>query len=325
MRVRLLYGAGVLARLQLDLTAAQRFAEEQQRLARSLGDRQGIADSCGVMGWVEEFLGNYQKALNCFNKRLTLSRALDNRRGVAYALRGLGETATALGMYDEADAWLNEALTIFLQLGDQRYVAQLWNDLGQLARHANRLAVAEPFFQLSLTAHRRLNDKHGIATALLNLSRLALMRQDGEGAAYHREAAQSLREMADKLLHAALWSNQARLAVWAGNGDEADIAILQALRLRRELNHRPGVVEDLEQCAETAFAKHQAVRALCLWAAADHFRSTMQMPLPRSEQSLYAQRLELARVHLDQAEALAAWQAGQVMSWEQAILYALGE
>ncbi|MFN3334151.1 MAG: ATP-binding protein, partial [Caldilinea sp.] len=130
MRVRLLYGAGVLARLQLDLTAAQHFAKEQQRLAQRLGDHQGIADSYGVMGWVEEFLGNYQKALNFFNKRLALSRTLGNQRGIAYALRGLGETATALGMYKEADAWLNEALTIFLQLGDRRYVAQLWNDLG---------------------------------------------------------------------------------------------------------------------------------------------------------------------------------------------------
>ncbi|GIV69760.1 tetratricopeptide repeat protein [Caldilinea sp.] len=326
VRLRLLYGAGVLARLQIDLNAARRFAEEQLHLARRLDDRQGIADGYGVLGWIEEFLGNYQTALNCFTERLTLSRALNNSRGIAYALRGLGETATSLGRYGEAEAWLHEALTIFLQLGDQRYVAQIWNDLGVLAHHANRPGIAAPYFQLSLAVHRRLDDKHGVAMTLLHLSRCAALQQDIPGAvAYHDAATQQVRGAADRLLQAALWSNQARLAFENGNCDEADVAAAQALRLRRELNHRPGVVEDLEQCAATALARRHATRAVCLWSAAEHFRTLMQMPLPLSDQTLHAQRLALAHSQLTQAEFLAAWQAGGAMSWEQATIYAIGE
>jgi predicted ATPase/transcriptional regulator with XRE-family HTH domain len=326
VRVRLLYGAGVLARLQLDLPAAQRFAEEQQRLAQRLDDRQGIADSYGVLGWVEEFLGNYQKALNCFNKRLTLSRALGNQRGVAYALRGLGETATALGMYSEADAWLNEALTIFLQLGDRRYVAQIWNDLGMLAYDVNKPGVAESYFQLSLATYRSVNDRHGIVTLLLNLSRLLLIQGDLSGAdAHQEEAAQQIRGLADKLLLASIWSNRARLARHNREWAKAETAVIQALRLRRELNHRPGIVEDLEQCADVALAIHHATRAVCLRGAAEHFRRLMHRAVPPCEQTFHVQQIECAHMHLSPAEFDAAWQTGQTMSWEQTLAYAIGE
>ncbi|GIK74561.1 MAG: serine/threonine protein kinase [Chloroflexota bacterium] len=326
VRVRLLYGAGVLARLQLDLTAARHFAEEQQRLAQRLDDRQGIADSYGVMGWVEEFLGNYQKALNCFNKRLMLFRALGNQRGIAYALRGLGEAATALGMYDEADAWLNEALTIFLQLGDRRYAAQLWNDLGVLAYDVNKPGVAESYFQLSLTTYRSVNDRHGIVKLLLNLSRLSLLQGDLSGAAAHQEeAAQQIRGLADKLLLASIWSNRARLARHNREWTDAESAVTQALRLRRDLNHRPGVVEDLEQFADVAFANLHATRAVCLWSAAERFRRVMHMAVPPCEQTFHVQQIESARLHLAPAEFDAAWRTGQAMSWEHILAYAIGE
>lgn len=326
VRVRLLYGAGVLARLQLDLTAARHFAKEQQRLAQRLDDRQGIADSYGVIGWVEEFLGNYQKALNCFNKRLTLSRALGNQRGIAYALRGLGEAATALGMYDEADAWLNEALTIFLQLGDRRYAAQLWNDLGVLTYDVNKPGVAESYFQLSLTTYRSVNDRHGIVKLLLNQSRLLLLQGEMSGAAAHQEeAAQQIRGLADKLLLASIWSNRARLACHNRKWTDAESAVTQALRLRRDLNHRPGVVEDLEQFAVVAFANLHATRAVCLWSAAERFRRVMHMAMPPCEQTFHVQQIECARLHLSPAEFDAAWRTGRAMSWEQILAYAIGE
>jgi len=326
VRVRLLYGASVLARLQLDLTAAQHFAKEQQRLAQRLDDRQGIADSYGVMGWVEEFLGNYQRALNCFNKRLTLSRALGNQRGVAYALRGLGETATVLGMYNEADAWLNEALTIFLQLGDRRYVAQLWNALGVLAHHVNKPSIAESYFQLSLATYRSVNDRRGIVKSLLNLSKLLLIQGDIPNAAAHQEeAAQQIRGLADKLLLASIWSNRARLASYKHDWAEAESAVIQSLQLRREMNHRPGAVEELEQFADVTFAEHHATLAVCLWSAVDRFRRMMHMAAPPCEQTFHVQQLECAHLHFSPAEFDAAWQTGQAMSWEQTLAYALGE
>lgn len=325
VRVRLLYGAGVLARLQLDLEAAQRFAEEQLHLAQRLGDSRGIADSHGVMGWIAEFTGAYQEAFSHFNERLSISRSLEDQRGVAYALRGLGETATALGRHPEARAWLNEALMIFLRLRDRRYTAQMWNDLGILAHNENEPEIARSYFQRSLAAYHEVNDRHGVALLLLNLSRLALTQHDTPGAvAYHEEAVQQIRRLADKLLTASMWSNQARLEYAAGDLTAAETAIAQAIRLRYELNHRPGIVEDLEQCAALALATHHAIRAVCLWGAAERARSIMHMPAPIRDQALRAQQIDHVRSHLSLAAFESAWQTGWSMSWEQAIGYAIG-
>lgn len=326
MRVRLLYGAGVLARLQLDLEAAQRFAEEQLHLAQRLGDSRGIADSHGVMGWIEEFVGRYQKAFNHFSERLAIFRSLGDQRGIAYALRGLGETATALGMCSEARAWLNEALKIFLRLSDWRYTAQMWNDLGILAHNENEPDIARSYFQLSLAAYRKVHDRHGVASLLLNLSRLALTQHNLPGAvACHEEAVQQIRRLADKLLSAAMWSNQARLAYAAGDLTAAGAAITQAIRLRCEIHHRPGIVEDLEQCATLALATHRTARAVCLWGATEHARNVMHMPLPIRDQTLRAQQIDHARNHLSPAAFDSAWQTGWSMSWEETIGHAIGD
>jgi predicted ATPase len=326
VRIRLLYGAGVLARLQLDLDAAAQFAREQMQLATRLNDLRGLADGYGVLGWIEEFLGNLQQALTFFEQRLTLSRQLHYQRGIAYALRGLGEVATAQGRYVEANTWLQEARHIFAELGDRRYLAQIWQDLGRLAYHENHLERAEIAFQNSLAIYQEVDDRHNMADLWLDLSRLALARDDVAVAVEHQETADRLiQDQVDRLLQAASFMNRARIALRQQHISAARRDLEQALYRFELLHHRAKLVEGIDLSAAVAMAAQQPVHALHLWSAAERFRRQMGLLSPVCEARQRQQQIDALNLQIPVDHFLSIWQAGQEWSLEQAMVEACRE
>lgn len=320
IRIRLLYGAGVLARLQLDLDAAIRFAREQLQRATQLNDLRGLADGYGVLGWIEELLGNLQQAMTFFEQRLLLSRQLNHPRGVAYALRGLGEIATVQGKYVEAGASLQEAFSIFTELGDHRYLAQIWQDLGRLAYHENHLERAEVALQASLTIYQEVGDRYKIADLWLDLSRLALACDDLALAVAHQEAAARLiQDRVDRLLEAASSMNRARIALRQQHPSAARHCVKQALYRFNLLHHRTKVVEGIGLAAAIAMAEHQPARALYLWSAAEHFRRQMGFLLPTCEARRQQQQLDELCMQLPADDFTSIWRTSQEWSLEQAV------
>jgi tetratricopeptide (TPR) repeat protein len=290
-------------------------------LATQLNDLRGLADGCGVLGWIEEFLGNLQQALTFFKQRLTLSRQLNYQRGIAYALRGLGGVATAQGRYVEANTWLQEALRIFAELGDRRVLAQIWQDLGRLAYHENHVERAEVAFQNSLAIYQEVDDRHYMADLWLDLSRLPLARDDVAVAVAHQEVADRLiqdqaRPLAPRgFLHEPGMDFSASTVYFGGE------TRFGAGAVRFELfHHRAKLVENIDLFAAAAMAEQRPVHALHLWSAAERFRRQMGLLSPvcearqRQQQMIDALSLQMLADHF-----ISIWQIGQEWSLEQAM------
>nr|WP_012660481.1 tetratricopeptide repeat protein [Chloroflexus aurantiacus] len=323
VRIRLLYGAGVLARLQLDLDAAARFAGEQLQLAAELNDLRGLADGYGVMGWIEAFQGNLQEATRFFEQRLLISRQLNYQRGIAYALRGLGESATAQANYREAGAYLQEALSIFTELGDRRYIAQIWRDFGRLAYHEDDLESAITAFQSSLAIYQEVADAHSVAELLLDLSRLALANHDLAAAVAHQAAADRLIEdTIDRQLRCASDLNRARIALHQQDVPAAREYLKEALQILAVLHDRPAMITGIELSAAVALAMQEPVHALCLWSAARRFRQGSGLWAPRFESRWTQQEIDTLRLRMPPDDFSAFWQIGQVWPLEQAVTQA---
>ena len=67
------------------------------------------------------------------------------------------------------------------------------------------------------------------------------------------------------------------------------------------------------------------VRAARLFGAAEALRESVCVPLPRVHCADYERDVAAARTQLDEATFAVAWAAGQAMTLEQAIAYALSE
>jgi predicted ATPase/class 3 adenylate cyclase/Tfp pilus assembly protein PilF len=154
-RAAMLYGAGVLARLQGDFTAARPLLEES----------------------------------------LSLSREQEDMNAVTRALIDLGAVAAEQDDLEHAEALYEEAAARSHESGKHRTVATVLNNLGNVATRRFDYARAESLYRESLVLARQLKDASGTGLALANLGYVTYRQGDLSGARTHlREALRSARE-----------------------------------------------------------------------------------------------------------------------------------
>jgi hypothetical protein len=80
----------------------------------------------------------------------------------------------------------------------------------------------------------------------------------------------------------------------------------------------------LEGLARVDGAQGRGIRAAQLWGAAGALREAIHACLPPNERPRYERALAAAQAQLDPATWEAAWAAGQALTPEQAIAFAIG-
>ena len=189
LRVKALFGAGVLAWSQED-TSAVTPLEECLALARQLGDKRVIADSLRILALVsrdqldyeraralgEESLslfqdiqdavgissalrflafhaanyGEFDRSIRAFEESLRLAQTLGDTRGMAWSLIGLVGVSAVHGDYERAVTQANKALSIFRELGDKFGMEQSLRVLGVIARYRGEYAQAVELLEETL-------------------------------------------------------------------------------------------------------------------------------------------------------------------------------
>jgi tetratricopeptide (TPR) repeat protein len=243
----------------------------------------------------------------------------------ARALNGAGLMAWRQGHYEEMAAWCTEALTIGEQIGDdcirgfalhylghfeqlrQDYPravafmtegyrlytetcsdawgrAQALNCLGDLQRQLGVYADAEALLNQALPLFRKMNHQRGTMTVLGNLGHvLCHLEQPGESAA--------------------------RLS--------------EALGIAQQLNSDAHIVELLPGFAGFALTVGVVARSAQLLGAVHSLSPSIGIVLQPVEQTDFDLYLAQARDRLDQQTFAAAWEAGEKMSLQQVIKFAM--
>jgi tetratricopeptide (TPR) repeat protein len=120
-RIEALLGAGLLALDLGDYVACRSLYEEALALASERGDQSEIARALNGLGAVTgDGEGNYERAIEHFQRSLALNRALGNKRAEGIVLSNLGEAALRLGNLAEARALCQESLRLRREVGDKQ-------------------------------------------------------------------------------------------------------------------------------------------------------------------------------------------------------------
>jgi predicted ATPase/DNA-binding SARP family transcriptional activator len=228
--------------------------------------------------------GDMAAAAALYKQSLALCRERQDRRGIALVLGNLGGMRTAEGDWKASRVLLEESLSHWQALGDQRQTAMLQLRLALVVRQEGAPAEAEALLLESLRLSRELGIEEMASYALGNLSPIARQRGDLEaGRAYQ----------------------------------------IESLVILRRLNSKRGIAYSLEEFAHLAQAGGDNWRAVCLDTASARLRKEAEIPLSPAERSEHDQIMAAARDALDQADFAQAWAAGQAMTTEQAMDYAL--
>jgi predicted ATPase len=285
-RAEVLAGVGGVAWAQGDHAGARSHLEESVGIRRQLGDEPGLAFAVDRLGNIALHQGDYEVARALFEESRALHRGKEAQWGVALALTNLGRTALKRGDTETAGSHFAESLALCRELGDQWGIGNAMSNFGLIALSLGDYVAARSFLEQGLAIRRQLGNKPDIAWSISHLGTVGA--RQGEYV-----AARSLLE--------------------------------EGLSLWRELGDRESVAVCLEALAAVAGGEGQPERAARLCGAAAALRKAIGVPRPPADQDDYDRRVAAARDTLGEEAFAAAWSAGQAMSIEDAIRYALDE
>jgi predicted ATPase/DNA-binding winged helix-turn-helix (wHTH) protein/Tfp pilus assembly protein PilF len=284
-RAKALNGAGTLAYMQSDYSAARDYYEESLALRRYLDDRSGMAAALNNLGLVACEQGDLATAKSLIEQSLPMVRELGDRSRIAAALSNLGMVALTQRDFILAQAQCEESMVIYRELGDQSGVATSLSNLGNVASGLGDNSTARTLQNESLAIRRDLDDRWGIATCLTNLGNLA--SNDGDYA--------SARTMFE-----------------------------DNLAIARDLGEIQGIVFALGGLAGVIAALGGPAPAARIWGAVERLREEAGSPLLPDDRLHHDRLVATARAALgDDAAFDRAWQEGRALTPEQAMELAM--
>jgi tetratricopeptide (TPR) repeat protein len=265
--------------------------------------------------------GDFARAAGVLDECIAVYRGLGDRRRLASALWSRGAIARWQADLAGARAFLEEALALHRDLGDPAVAAAV---LGSLARAQEDAARAGALLAEGLDLIEMLDGGLGKARALGAMG--IAYRERGEyararvlfeeclvlwrGLGYHDGIASVLRHLG-------------RLAREQGDHALAARRYREALLVRREQGDSSGILTALEGLALAWLARDQWARATRLLGATERWRETTGTAILPSERAAHAQGFTAAREACGEPTFEREFAAGQVMTLEEAIAYAL--
>jgi predicted ATPase/DNA-binding SARP family transcriptional activator len=324
IRAKALSGAGVLAHSQGAYTSAAAAFEECLSIYRELGDRGGMAAALNGLGSVAQFLGDNAAARRHHEECLSLYRELEDQEAIALSLSLLGNVAVNCGQYDLARRQFEEALAIRRVLGNKRGVGDSLRSLALTAKERGDYGQAREFYEQSVTLYRELGDRSRMAVSRHLLGVVAEHEGDLAGArAIYEECLGIFQEVGDRSQVAWTLHGLGYLALRQADVGAARSLLAQSLSMFLDMAHTIGLLRSLDRFAGLAAAQGQMLRAVRLLGAAAAQRDARGVQSAASEQEENKSYETAARSALRPKEFAEEWEAGQALTIEQAIEYAL--
>jgi predicted ATPase/DNA-binding SARP family transcriptional activator len=308
-----------------DYTAARTLTEESLAIFRQLGDKVWVGGTLLHLGMIARVQGEAETARACLEENVAICQEMGDRWSLAYAFLGLGLVARDQEDHETADALGEQALAISRELDDRGKIARCLNDLGYGAYAQGDYAKAQALLQESLLIWRERNNRLGIAWSLTHLAEVADAQGEYEAASVALEEGMTIwTELNLRWNRAYTLEKMGRVAQHRGDRQQAATLFRESLALQHASGTKRGVEECLEGLAVVAQEEQQPVRAAQLFGSAMALREAIHsllLPVKRDDHECH---VAAARAALGEEAFAAAWAAGQAMSLEDAVAFALG-
>ncbi len=267
------------------------------------------------------------QARSVLEQSLAISEQLDDPTGAAAALSQMAALRAQEGNADEAMRLYHRSLELRREAGDREGIAESLTGLAGVEYRAGRYAAARPLHEEALAIQREIGDPLGISAALTSLGGTYYALGDHRAA---REAHSESLAINQRLKHTVgiAWSldNIAEAELALGDVSTARELYRRSAAMFLEMRHRNGAADCCVGMAEIALQHGgQAVRAARLLAASQVLRNASQITLTGANRTRFERLLEAVRSSLDETEFSEAWSAGESLTMDPAVEYALSE
>jgi predicted ATPase/DNA-binding CsgD family transcriptional regulator len=231
------------------------------------------------------------------------------------------------GDQDVARSSLVESVEIYRELGDGPRATAVLSELGYLSAEAGDWETARSSLEQSLRLTRQSGDEHGIALTRSYLGIMAVLRGEHDSARAHLEESLEVLRRLGELPEVKVCSfYRGLLACDEGNYATARARFAETVEDAPLLQlYRYAVPWVLQGYAKLATGEGHHARALRLAGAAAALHQTLGQSVGLASKAYFRRSLEPAWRALGEQEGKAAFEEGQAMTFEEALVYALEE
>jgi tetratricopeptide (TPR) repeat protein len=161
--------ASEILMLRIHLREYMIWLEIGLKASRKLDEPQQIASHLDNLGIAYSSLGEYQKAIEYYEKALIVCRKIIDTKGESMCLGNLGIAYSSLGKYHEAIECYKQALLISKNIGNSDDNGKHLGNLGIVYRNLGKYHKAIEYHEQSLVSYKEIGDIQGEGNALGSL------------------------------------------------------------------------------------------------------------------------------------------------------------
>jgi predicted ATPase/class 3 adenylate cyclase len=276
-----------------------------------------------------DWSGDLRRVQALTEESLSLFRAFSDQRGSAWALHNLGMLAGWAGdgvSYRDAVRYLDESIALFQSIGDRAGVGMSLRDVGQLMARFGPVdeerVRGRRLLEQSLEMVRGIGDCWSVGWTLRHLGNLARLEGDNRRARGMLEESLGLfRRLGNAEGTLDLVVDLAGLAGSERDFDQARRLLASGITHAREIGHVFGVAQCLLTLGTLGVQHGEPSAGIRLISAAVALQPRITEYWAHRVD--YEANLVAPRIALGDDAFTGAWAAGQAMTLEQAIAYAL--
>ena len=175
------------------LVQTKKDLEERRSETRELGGfsrellRQGwlderMAETYRAMGHIKRYQGEWEEAVECYDKALGISIEVDDLFGIAEANRGLGYVHWRKGQYDEAIELYERTIEVIEKEENVAIIGVVYIELGNVYNSKGDWVKAVEHYEKSIETLEPVGDLREIARAYNNMGDIYIQRKEWDKA-----------------------------------------------------------------------------------------------------------------------------------------------
>ena len=237
--------------------------ELHKRLQGKIKDQDLKQRSIGNLGSAHYSMGDYQKAIGCYEEVLRITGEKKDRGYEGAGLGNLGNCYAALGQTARAIDYYEQALAIAREIGDRRNEGSWLGNLGSSYADFGQTARAIDYNEQALAIAREIGDRSSEGSYIGNLGYCyAGLGQTARAIDYFVQALAIAREIGDRSREGAGLSNLGNCYAALGQTARAIDYFVQALAIAREIGDRSREGSYLGNLGNCYAALGQTARAI---------------------------------------------------------------
>ncbi len=307
--------------LSEDIVTARALYQESLAISRMEGDKRTMAFALRGLGNTTD---DAAAAEQLRAESLTLYREIGDAWGMGWVLNEQAFAAAKHQAFAQADALFTESLALAREQGDQWRIGTTLLSVGEVAWLQGDYIRANVLLTESLALARAAQNQSTIAATLLMIGHVARAEGDESRASscYDESLVLAYAIGAERLI-ATVRHNQAYIALHQHDTARATTYLLESLAISRAMRSEGQAAWSLATLGGVAAAQCQAGRAARLLGVAEAYFKAINQWVGETERAEHESYIAVARAQLGEDAFRAAWAAGQAMTLEQAIAYAL--